>query len=182
VGIVRATLLPAILLAVSPLPGCDPPPPPEPSASPWDAPPHVEAELLEVIQDLFDVIEHRDLELGREILHPGGRFVSIRETEEGTVVREQSHDEFLESMAREGPAFLERFWDPEILYRGDLAVVWTPYDFWVDGERSHCGVDAFTLVRGDDGWRIAATVYTVEVTGCDDEPLRSPLGLPEWDE
>ena len=27
-----------------------------------------------------------------------------------------------------------------------LAVVWTPYDFWVGGEWSHCGMDIFTLV------------------------------------
>jgi hypothetical protein len=141
----------------------------------------VEAELVGVIQDLFDVIEHRDTELGRRILHPGGRFVSIRETPDGAVVREQSHDEFLASMEREGPHMRERFWEPEILLRGDLAVVWTPYDFWVDRERSHCGVDAFTLVRGDGGWRIAATVYTVETTGCDEPPVRTPLPLPEWD-
>jgi hypothetical protein len=134
-----------------------------------------------VIQDLFDVIEHRDTALGRRILHPGGRFVSIRETPEGNVVREQSQEEFLASMEDGGPHMRERFWEPEILLRGDLAVVWTPYDFWVDGERSHCGVDAFTLVRGRTGWRIAATVYTVETTGCDEAPLRSPLPLPEWD-
>jgi len=43
-----------------------------------------------------------------------------------------------------------------------IAVVWTPYEFHVNGEFSHCGVDAFSLVRIDGQWKIAGIVYTVE--------------------
>jgi len=57
---------------------------------------------------------------------------------------------------------LERGFDPTILVQGGLAVVWLPYDFYMDGEWSHCGVDAFTLLHVADGWRIAAIAWTVE--------------------
>jgi hypothetical protein len=171
------SVLPVLLVVAW---ACDPPPPPEARDSPWDAPAEVEAEILTVVQQLFDVLEHRDVELGRRILAPGGRFVSIRETDDGTVFQDQSHEEFLASIGGEGPGLLERFWDPVVLVRGDLAVVWTPYDFWIDGARSHCGVDAFTLARAGGTWRIEGIAYTVEFTGCDEPPLRTPLTPPDW--
>lgn len=174
----RPSLAVAVLLAGAS--ACELPDPPEADRSHWGAPPEVEAELRGVIQDLFDAMETRDMELGRRLLLSGGRFLALRETPDGTVFREQSHDQFLEWLADQEPVVLERFWDPEILIRRDLAVVWTPYDFFLNREFSHCGVDAFTLVKTDEGWRIATTVYTVEVTGCDEPPVISPLGPPEW--
>ncbi|HJO02363.1 MAG TPA: nuclear transport factor 2 family protein [Acidobacteriota bacterium] len=57
---------------------------------------------------------------------------------------------------------LERGFDPEISISGPVATVWLPYDLYVDGEWSHCGVDTFTLVRTDAGWRIASMAWSVE--------------------
>ena len=45
---------------------------------------------------------------------------------------------------------------------GAVAVVWLPYDFYVEGAWSHCGVDVFTLVRVETGWRIASLAYSVQ--------------------
>jgi len=56
----------------------------------------------------------------------------------------------------------ERGFDPVVHVSGPIAMVWYPYDIYVDGEWSHCGVDIFNLVRTNDGWRIAALVWSVE--------------------
>ncbi len=56
----------------------------------------------------------------------------------------------------------ERGWDPTVLVSGTIAVVWYPYDIYVDGEWSHCGVDIFNMIRTDDGWRIAVLQYNVQ--------------------
>jgi hypothetical protein len=66
---------------------------------------------------------------------------------------------------------LERMWDARVLIHGRIAVLWTPYDFHRDGKFSHCGVDAFSLVKTDDGWKIAGFIYTVEPEGCRPSPL-----------
>jgi len=58
--------------------------------------------------------------------------------------------------------------------RGNLAQVWTEYDFHLDGKFTHCGIDAFTLVRVNGDWKIAGTSYTVEPTGCKPSPLGPP--------
>jgi len=52
--------------------------------------------------------------------------------------------------------------------------VWAPYDFWIDGKLSHCGTDAFDLIKTEDGWKIAGGVYTLE-SNC----ATSPLGPPK---
>jgi hypothetical protein len=48
----------------------------------------------------------------------------------------------------------ERIWNPEVRVHGLIATVWTPYDFWTDGKFSHCGVDAFDLIKTAEGWKI----------------------------
>ena len=60
----------------------------------------------------------------------------------------------------------ERYWDPTVLVRQNIAVVWTPYEFWIDGKTTHCGVDVFDLAKQDGEWRIAHAMYTVEPNAC----------------
>jgi hypothetical protein len=48
----------------------------------------------------------------------------------------------------------ERLLDYKVQIDGNLAHVWTPYEFWFNGEFSHCGANAFTLARTDSGWKI----------------------------
>jgi hypothetical protein len=43
-----------------------------------------------------------------------------------------------------------------------LAQVWMPYDIYVDGKWSHCGIDAFTLLKVAGQWKTVALFYTVE--------------------
>lgn len=55
---------------------------------------------------------------------------------------------------------VERGFDAEVRVAGPVANVWLPYDFYIDGALSHCGVDVFTLLRTELGWRIAGLTFT----------------------
>jgi hypothetical protein len=57
---------------------------------------------------------------------------------------------------------VERGFDPEIRISGPMAMVWLPYDLYLDGEWSHCGVDAFVLMKIEGVWKIASLSWTVE--------------------
>ncbi len=72
---------------------------------------------------------------------------------------------------------LERVWEPEIRIDGMLASVWTRYDFYMDEAFSHCGTDAFHLVKTAAGWKIASIIYTIEpeVENCPESPLGDPV-------
>jgi hypothetical protein len=58
--------------------------------------------------------------------------------------------------------FTERGFDPQVMVSGPLATVWLPYDFYLDGAWSHCGVDVFTMLKTEAGWRIATIAWSVQ--------------------
>ena len=50
----------------------------------------------------------------------------------------------------------------------DLAQVWTDYAFYAGEKFSHCGIDAFQLIRGSDGrWRIINLIDTRRQEPCE---------------
>jgi hypothetical protein len=63
---------------------------------------------------------------------------------------------------------LERYWSPTVLVRGAIAVVWAPYEFWIDGKTSHCGIDVFDMVKIDGAWRVSNAMWTVEPSACEE--------------
>jgi len=56
------------------------------------------------------------------------------------------------------------------LIRGPIGVVRGEYEYRVDGEFSHCGVDAIDVVKLDGAWKIASFTWTVEREDCPTAP------------
>lgn len=52
-----------------------------------------------------------------------------------------------------------------------VAVVWTPYDLFIDEEFSHCGIDNFNFLKIDDGWKITGIVFSMKQDDCPESPL-----------
>lgn len=133
-----------------------------------------ESKVLAVVQAFFDAMAAGDSAAAAATLTDGAALVGTTETPDGIDTNEMRGVDFLGSIASSGSTLLERMWDPTVMIRGAMAVVWTPYDFHRDGEFSHCGIDAVSLVRTNAGWRIASLVWTVERTGCTPSPLGPP--------
>ncbi len=96
---------------------------------------------------------------------------SVRDQNGQAVVRASAVEDYLKSLGGRKQDNRERIWSPEVRVHGPIASVWTPYDFWVDGKFSHCGIDIFDLVKTAEGWKISALTYTVERAGCAPSPL-----------
>jgi len=60
----------------------------------------------------------------------------------------------------------ERLLDYMVQIDGNLAHVWTPYEFWFNDTFSHCGANAFTLAKTDDGWKIIHIIDSRRKNGC----------------
>ena len=133
-----------------------------------------EASVLAVVQAFFDTMASKDVDGARKVLDPEGSFVSVRWQDGKQIVRRSPIRGYLETLDEGSVSFLERMWDPRVMIRGPIAIVWTEYDFHRDGEFSHCGVDAFQLTRLDSGWTITGASYTVETEGCGESPLGPP--------
>jgi hypothetical protein len=63
-------------------------------------------------------------------------------------------------------SYRERYWSPTVMIRGSMAMVWAPYEFQIDGETSHCGVDAFSFAKIDGVWKVSNSMWTVEPNAC----------------
>lgn len=124
--------------------------------------------VLKTIQAFFDTMTAKDVEGARKILVPQGRFHAMR-MRDGDI-RSFSNEEYFAQLQSEKRTLRERMWNPEVRVHGLIATVWTPYDFWIDGKFSHCGIDAFDLIKTKDGWQIAGGSYTLE-DKCEPSPL-----------
>ncbi len=116
-----------------------------------------EQAVLEPVQALFDGMAHRDPAAIRAPLLPGGSMVLMRD---GKPVR-MTFDDFAAHLAHPGTTRIEeRIHDPLVRIDHDLALVWAPFVFTVDGKVDHCGTDLFNLVRQNGQWLIASVADT----------------------
>ena len=133
--------------------------------------------VLAVVQEFFDTMTAADSAGARAVMLPEGVNFGVREQADGLFLRSRSNADYIAGLAGREERVVERMWDPTVLIHERLAVVWTPYDIYVDGEFLHCGIDAFTLLETEEGWRIATAAFTMEPTGCEPSPL-GPLEEP----
>lgn len=126
--------------------------------------------MIKTVQAFFDTMSAKDVEGMRGIFAAQARFHVLSDRDGKPVATTFTGEDFLKNVAATQEALRERMWSPEVRIRGRLATVWTPYDFWRDGAFSHCGVDAFDLIKTDGAWKIAGGGYTVE-RKCDPSPL-----------
>ena len=133
-------------------------------------------EVLATVRDLFRALEARDL-MRLEALHfPHALTTAVRTGEDSEFPTTRTLPQVLESIAAVTVPMTERIWDPEVRVDGDVASIWAPYDFYVDGSFSHCGHDAVHLVRADGRWRVLSMTYTVaEPPDCRLHPDGPPL-------
>jgi hypothetical protein len=126
--------------------------------------------VLAAVQTFFDTMTAKDVEGARDILVPQGRFHVMDASRPNGEPRSFSNEEYFADLQASKQTMRERIWSPEVRVHGSVATMWAPYDFWIDGKLSHCGVDAFDLIKTGDGWKIAGGVYTVE-KNCKPSPL-----------
>ena len=70
---------------------------------------------------------------------------------------------------------IERGFAPQAMVSGGVAMVWYPYDLYVNNAWSHCGADVFTLVKSAGSWRIASMAWSAEQPPvCEKHPAGPP--------
>lgn len=116
-----------------------------------------EKAVLAPINDMFQAMTNHDAAAFKQSLLPGGSMVLMREGKP----HQLTFDAFADMVGKPGKAHIEeRIHDPLVRIDNDLAVVWAPFDFLVDGKVDHCGTDLFNLVRTDGKWLIASVADT----------------------
>lgn len=120
------------------------------------------------ITALFDAMRKSDTAMLRSAFAPGAILQTILKNKEGKVlVRTEEVSNFVASIGKPRTEVLdERITYDLIRIDDNLAIAWTPYQFYVDDKLSHCGVNSFQLVRINGEWKIQYLIDTRRREGC----------------
>ena len=128
-----------------------------------------ETAVKEVINKLFTGMKKQDTALIRFAFSAKPILQTIIKTMDGRVsVESEPLDSFLVAIAKpHTEAYDERITFDLVKIDGELAMVWAPYKFYLGEKFSHCGVDAFQLVKINNNWKIQYLIDTRRRQGCD---------------
>jgi hypothetical protein len=135
------------------------------TATPTAAPAADVAAVRAVVQRLFDGMRARDTLVMRSVFHPEARFYGV--SRDGAIEM-TTPSAFMQGITRAPAGLLldEVIQDVEVRIDGGLATVWTYYDFFAGDRFSHCGYDAFQLLKAGAEWKIVALADSRRTAGC----------------
>ena len=123
--------------------------------------------VLAPIHAMFDGMAHRDASAIKAPALPGSILILMRDGKPAKMTIE----DFADRVGKPGKTQIEeRIHDPLIRIDNDLAVVWAPFEFLVNGKVDHCGTDLFNLIRVDGRWLIASVADTGRKTCTPTQP------------
>jgi len=123
--------------------------------------------ILTTVQKVFDAMRTRDTALLSQAFDSTARLVGV--SSRGTPsVSLTAPSQFGAAIARApaGDVWNERIYDPEVRIDGNVAQVWAYYTFHRNAAFSHCGVDAFMLVKVGSTWKITQLADSRRTEGC----------------
>ena len=133
-----------------------------------------QAEVLAIADAALAALSRGDWVAVTDLMIPEGLAISTRQRDATTPYKVSTRAEL---RATGSTSYVERGFAGEARIAGRVATVWLPYDFYLDGKWSHCGVDTITLVQTPEGWRISLLAYSVEQPpACARHPAGPPPG------
>ena len=116
-----------------------------------------ETAAREVVDTFFDGFHKGDTLIMNSVLSPNAILQSASKNREGVDSLEETHFGNFKKLIASRPS--DQVWkevivDYTVSIDGNLAHVWTPYEFYFNDKFSHCGANAFTLAKLENGWKI----------------------------
>jgi len=130
-----------------------------------------ERAVIQVVEDFFTAMRTKDVDLIERSMTPTAFLIGVG----GRGMSQSTREDFATSISGTEAEWIERMWSPEVRVDGPIAQLWAPYDFYIDGEFSHCGFDAFHLVKIEGEWKMAGVTYSrAQPPACEKHPDGPP--------
>lgn len=130
-----------------------------------------EAGALAAVEQVFEGMRRADPAMVRAVFAPDARFAMVDTRQSPPEVGVQSVQGWLDAIGESDGSWDERIYDVRVLVDGDMASVWAPYTFYLNGAISHCGINSIELLHDGRGWKITQISDTRRSEDCPD-----PLG------
>ncbi|MET0392376.1 MAG: nuclear transport factor 2 family protein [Chitinophagaceae bacterium] len=121
-----------------------------------------------VINTLFTAMRTGDAALFKTTFADSAILQTIARNKEGkTIIRSEGLADFAAVVGKlKKDSADERIRFETVKIDGPMAIAWTPYQFYYNGQFSHCGVNSFQLVRFNGVWKIQYLIDTRRRDGC----------------
>ena len=125
----------------------------------------VNAQLTGLVDAFFDALERQDTTALHAMYLDGAHDHYISEKVDPHRIGSRPSKTFV---FRQGQILKERAKAGEVvvIHDNSVASAWVPYDLWVNDVYEHCGVDIFSFIRTDSGWKIASITYSMVREDC----------------
>jgi len=128
------------------------------------------SQVRKVVEIFFEGFHKQDSSLILSTVAPGIALqTTSRDSQGKTRFSTEDFSKFVQSIVSipDSIAYEERLTSFSIQVNQGLANAWVGYEFWVNGEFSHCGVNSFQMVNFDGHWKI---VHLIDTRGKEDCP------------
>ncbi len=126
--------------------------------------------VKEAIETFFEGFHNQDSTIIKKAVSDTIVLQTVaRDKKEGEYVRSDKFQDFLKSIVGipKTTKFKEKIKSYNIQIDGAMAHAWTPYEFWINDEFHHCGVNSFQLFKDTGRWKIIYLIDTRRKEGCD---------------
>ena len=121
--------------------------------------------VMAPINAMFAGLAARDpAAIAAQLRPEGGATVAVEKPDGTRQLRHLGWAEFTAGIKPGPERYGERLIDPAIEVDGDIAMVWSPYVFTIDGKVDHCGTDHFDLVREAGRWKVLNVTWSQRTT------------------
>ncbi len=128
-----------------------------------------ETALKKVIKLFFKGLQNGDTITLKKAIDDRAILQTASFNKEGeSEMRTDDFNKFIKSIASKKPTDVweERLLSYSIQVDGNMANVWTPYEFYFNSKFSHCGVNSFQLFNDGEQWKIIYLIDTRRRLGC----------------
>jgi len=126
-----------------------------------------EEEVLAAVHQIFEGMRTADPDLVRAVFASDARFASVADGGAGAV-SVQSVEGWLDAIGASERRWDERVYEVEVRLDGNMASVWAPYTFYLDGAVRHCGINSIEMLRDAAGWKVTQISDTRRPGTCPD--------------
>jgi hypothetical protein len=113
---------------------------------------------LRTVQDFMDCIANSNKAAMLALILPDGGATLSRPPQ----TLQMNLTEVVERIPFDGSMgqLEERIYNPQVMVDHDIAMVWAPYEFLINGTIYHIGTNIISLLKRDEKWLISAVANT----------------------
>ncbi|WP_420580277.1 nuclear transport factor 2 family protein [Reichenbachiella sp.] len=127
-----------------------------------------EKQVLQVVERVFEAMRASDSTMLKTCFTADAATYTLFTDQEGKPqIKKGSLERFIDAVGQpKEDVWNEPIWNEKVQIDGPLAAVWVDYAFYLNNQFLHCGVDAFQLVKTEEGWKIFHLADTRRKENC----------------